>query len=109
MEYLPVIIEALEGAHTALAAYPLSNRTPVLANSSIFGVINVPSAAPPLYKEISLKPKSSAKIIITLGFFCNSKFLFKLVSFDQYMLLFSSTGFAIFIIVGSEAIKISYL
>ena len=42
----------------------------------MFGVINEPSLAPPLYKEISLKPKSSARIIIILGlesflsFFC---------------------------------------
>ena len=34
---------------------------------SIFGVINEPSPAPPLYEEISLKPKSSARIIIILG------------------------------------------
>ena len=51
----------------AFAAYPFSNNTPSFAIESIFGVINEPSLATPLYKETSLKPKSSARIIIILG------------------------------------------
>ena len=48
LEYLPVIIAALEGEQTGLAAYPFKNATPSFARLSIFGVINEPSAAPPL-------------------------------------------------------------
>ena len=33
----------------------------------MFGVIKDPSAAPPLYRETSLNPKSSARIKIILG------------------------------------------
>ena len=48
LEYLPVIIAALEGEQTGLAAYPFKKATPSFARLSIFGVIKEPSAAPPL-------------------------------------------------------------
>ena len=48
------MIDALEGAHVALAAYPLENKIPLSAKESILVVFKVPSAAPPLCIEISL-------------------------------------------------------
>ena len=48
LEYLPVIIAALDAEQTGLAAYPFVNATPSLASLSILGVFKLPSAAPPL-------------------------------------------------------------
>ena len=48
VEYLPVIIEALDWAHIALAAYPFLKVTPSNAILSMLGVIKEPSPAPPL-------------------------------------------------------------
>jgi hypothetical protein len=61
------MMDALEGAQVALAAYPLEKRMPFSASESIWGVIKDPSAAPPLWAEMSLYPISSAKIKIILG------------------------------------------
>ncbi len=59
---VPVMIMALVGEHAA-AAWKFVNRTPSLANRSMFGVLISPPKHPG-----SEKPRSSARMIKKLGF-----------------------------------------
>ena len=65
----------------------------------MFGVIKDPSAAPPLYRETSLNPKSSARIKIILGLV--SLIVFESGPFCQFEDPTDKTGFVIFKIWGS--------
>ena len=65
----------------------------------MFGVIKDPSAAPPLYRETSLNPKSSARIKIILGLV--SFIVFESGPFCQFEEPTDKTGFVISKIFGS--------